>query len=486
MSNAGTLIKFSDRAPTHDELWGLKRVAMRSSTPDDFLKKNPGIYALLYRTKQPDGRYSYWWYVGKSEDINFRLWQHRNIIESQTPPRVSKFHYTTAQKVFQNIHGEYCMIPLAIWNPRDIKAIDDRLLRCSEQGLICALDSMSDETPSSIGEYAAHGQDYAISGFMRKLTRKVAATTGWTLTDGVKGLNFSMAMAEIARMEAPQFLQCDVLGPSGELVMEQYHRRPGRMGFQNQIGSRTTSYVQVSPKATSYTTKDGKVTSRTRSRKAFNVVIPNEWQIPRGTATHVVVEIVPGGQIHHTAYLRFPPTCIGAFSNMGDLMRIAIRIEWQINGIWRSGYLQCSNNSLFKLGATCSQNLPEIPYLPVAVTRMQELFYSLKLVDYMPGPPNWIGPRARLPVQKLVYNHLQQSSELVRPSRIKLPTPVLQSLDQNFKAIAQYFRYDKKIAIGKMPVNFNKGFTRLENATGRSRCDTCFMVSDPLGTRVGL
>lgn len=83
--------------------------------------------------------------------------------------------------------------------------------------------------PTSVGAFIARGQDYSTVRFLSNLTREIAEASGWALTNQVKGLNFSMAMAEIARNESPQFLRYAARDLKDDLAMSTFHRRPSKI-----------------------------------------------------------------------------------------------------------------------------------------------------------------------------------------------------------------------------------------------------------------
>lgn len=415
MKKARTRQLFANGQSKHSALWGLTHIQPRDNPRADLLNKTSGIYALLYQIKLPNSRYLYWWYVGKSEDISRRLMEHNTQITSPNPPPTSKTHYIPAQEIYRNENGNYCCVALAQWDLTEMKDISQKLLRCSEQVFQCALHSMSDAVlalPQSVGAYLARGQDFSVATFLSNLTCSIESKVSWAIDKEIKGLNFSMAMAETARSESPLWLRHDLLNPQRELTMSSFSRRPtpvieSKHKTKGPDGSIHRT-VCILPHGTEFIAQG----QRRIVRSLFNGTIPKEWEIPKGTVVNVIVEIMPQGTDHHTPYFRLPE--IGAFAIYKHLIRMGIRIEWQMNGIWKTGYLQ--SHTLFKTPKPQSNpkkrslylGYPESPYLTSNFLRALELFTALLQVQYLPSPPAWMLKPASLALKQVVYNHLEQ------------------------------------------------------------------------------
>ncbi|KAG4423147.1 hypothetical protein IFR04_003784 [Cadophora malorum] len=469
MKRAKTFHLFRDGCPTWDTLRTLKPVVSQRNKDDKF-KRNPGIYALLYRLRFANRPPKLKWYVGNSVDIEYRLRQHEEIITSTDPPTYSLDHYTAAQEVYRSKDGDYCCVALAVWDPRTIEDFSARILFSSEQFFQCALSSLSSrllESPLSVGDYVARGQDYAVGSVFRQLTQKVAGTVGWPLSTGVSGLNFSMALAEASRGEFISFTKVVLMDSDNKPKMDVFvrqakvYKQGGEKVAHNRVNLLPQQVVQVGQK-------------RTTVRSPFSLHIPDGWGIPAGTPVNIIVEVVPEGKLHHTPWLIIPSHA--QFSNFAELKRLGIRVEWYVNGIWKSGYIQQEGMFVSIRSKVLYKGFPESKYILQAYARAMELFSALYRVQYQPAAPRWFPPIANVNLTEVAYSHLKQQLQISKPEPIQLPTPWLVHPTHNHKALVD--RFGRNLITGKKPDNVFSGHLDQPRASMRKACDVCFLTLD--------
>ncbi|KAK9311554.1 hypothetical protein V1524DRAFT_457275 [Lipomyces starkeyi] len=166
----------------------------------------------------------------------------------------------------------------------------------------------------------------------------------------------------------------------------------------------------------------GKVRKEIDVRDGFRLYCPDEWGIPDGASVNVMVEVMPQGTAHHTPFLRHP--FHGPFSNYGDMRCIGIRVEWLVNGVWKSAYFQ--SRTLWTFPKPPKKNeksalyrgFPETPYITIIFIKVLNLFSALFQVQWQPAAPKWMAPIAILTIREVAYNHTKQRLDVTRPAPI--------------------------------------------------------------------
>ncbi|KAH9207441.1 hypothetical protein DL95DRAFT_396046 [Leptodontidium sp. 2 PMI_412] len=164
---------------------------------------------------------------------------------------------------------------------------------------------------------------------------------------------------------------------------------------------------------------------------------------------------MPQGSLHHTPWLRIP-TQYGPFSNVHDLKRIGIRLEWCVDGEYKTAYTQSSGISNLS-ASPIYKNHTDHHHLPQQYIKMMNLFSALYNVDWQPNSPSWMAPICRLHIQEIKYNHMEQRLDVITPQRLRASAPVPLTSQHNHKKMLMDF--GPRLVIGQKPDNVFAGIT---------------------------
>lgn len=236
---------------------------------------------------------------------------------------------------------------------------------------MCLIRSMSHRVlslPSSVGSYVAHGQDFFVARLLWNLCNAISKEIGWVWDEHIQGMNFSTPMAEVSRSECVVWTKYNIKNAPGNVAMECFTRKPFFLRNQR-------------PNLYSYQRQRSEQVPRHSKIywNGFRLTIPGELKIPANTHVNVFVEFTAFGISHHYPYFGYFK--FGLWSNLDDMLRVGIRIEWQVGGKWYSEYLR-AHFLLAQAPKPFFGHHPEYPHISLQYTRYMELFSSLFQVKW--------------------------------------------------------------------------------------------------------
>jgi len=272
--------------------------------------------------------------------------------------------------------------------------------------------------------------------------------------------------------------------------MSTFHRKPARtyVMYPKVRGKKKPSYEYLGVRVVAGQSNYVPNGPRELISNAINFQIPKKWGIQEGAMVDIIVEILSEGKAHPRAYYRYPE--FGPFTNSKDLERLAIRLEWQSNGLFFTAYLEPTR--LFttpkdpsKIAAKKSRSFhwgfKETPHLTRPILIVNSLLADLLKYDYLPTRPAWMSLPANLLIRKVAYNLLQQRLDFSTPKKVKVNAPTLRSnvLDV-VKLLAGKYGFGN-LQIGRFaPDTFKLSAppgSAHQNTVGlRTRCDMCMVV----------
>lgn len=443
MYNCGSHEAFMDNQPKHSQLWALPQLVPKLNA-----NARCGIYCILYRIKSDNSRVA--WYVGKSRDMERRIYDHRTQIQGTQELLHSRRHYGIARQFFRHRDGEWKAVVLAEFR----SSAQGPFLRCAEQMFQCALHAYNPAIFAAVQaeeqtEFIGRAIHYQAAQTVSELTKTVAQAIGWNLDPSVVGCGWSTAMTEVTQMpgEMLSWLRHDLLNSRGEVAMHRF-MRPSR-GIE-----RHTAQSNTVP-----------ILKRRVTSCSFQISVDPRWGIPDNSRVNVIVEIAPKGTDHHTPYMRYPK--FGPFTDWDIAASLAIRLEWEVSGTWKAVYVQ--QDRLF-IPSVSARGKPEEKHLFHAYVSASELLESLLRFRYKGKLPSWKNDQPRdLFIRQVQYNHMEQRMDIRTPPVLDREMPRMRSPTEVRQMLVQH--YGKDLIVGQLPPNLFRQ---------RLNCDVCFMLVSSL------
>ena len=185
---------------------------------------------------------------------------------------------------------------------------------------------------------------------------------------------------------------------------------------------------------------------------------------PLGTIIYPVWEIMVNGEPHHTPWARLNE--IGCYPNWRDANKLALRVQWEENGVWQSMYQQVGRLAQFED--------TEEPGCVTPYNRAMAIIRFLKQ-RVQADPPSWYVDGGIARVKSLTFDNFTQTIHIkdLAPSDKLVPRPRLKTVAEMADELTKLGCLNVGGEWGKHALRPGDKFVKDHQNQKNIQCDAC-------------